>query len=175
MKSRRSMPAHNAQTLVYLDEIYIRADQIEPCLQAIQRLYRRIPDMMRDPNRYRSLMSRLPDWSTVSLQDEKPGSRQQRHSAHLVRALTAWRYESVLLESGRIQLNRFTGTRWGCDEMLFQTLAPYLEDNGKVHCLAGRDYWTYLFHQGQITIITGEDAIACQHGGYAAGSGRVLM
>lgn len=60
--------------------------------------------------------------------------------------LNAWRWEPLYDESGNIQQLEFTGEKLGDDELLFKTLAPFIEPDSFINFRGEDNYhWQYAF------------------------------
>ncbi len=71
--------------------------------------------------------------------------------ASLVDALAAWNYASTKKEDGSVEISEYVGEKWDYDELLFQTIAPFVENGGEIR-VQGEDgkLWRYLFVGGKI-------------------------
>ena len=69
----------------------------------------------------------------------------------LVDALEAWRYDAHEDPNGDVHLNYFRGEKWGDDEVLYEALAPFVEEGATIEC-RGEDgcQWRYLFEGGKV-------------------------
>lgn len=67
----------------------------------------------------------------------------------LVEAFEAWRYEAKLQENGDLNVYQFTGEKWGDDEVLWVTIAPFVAPKGFIS-VYGEDNseWHYEFEHG---------------------------
>ena len=84
---------------------------------------------------------------------------------NLVAALDAWRYsaeegaEMTPLEQlglghqhRDVVLNYFEGEKWGDDEQLWETLAPFVDEGGIItFCGEDNHRWRYVFEKGGLT------------------------
>lgn len=76
--------------------------------------------------------------------------------ASLDEALRSWRYEPEQRNDGSVEVVRFMGEKWGDDETLYRTIAPFVRDVCRIEC-RGEDgaLWAYDFRKGEIVQWTG--------------------
>ena len=73
----------------------------------------------------------------------------------LVDAFRAWRYSATVKDNGNVVIEYFNGEKWGDDETLYATIAPFVK-NGKtisqIRC-HGEDgcHWRFAFVKGSVT------------------------
>lgn len=74
----------------------------------------------------------------------------------LADALRSWRYEPEQRNDGSVEIVRFMGEKWGDDETLYHTIAPFVKDGGSIEC-KGEDgaLWAYDFREGELVQLTG--------------------
>lgn len=76
---------------------------------------------------------------------------------NLVAAFGAWRYDAAELDDGNIQIEYFNGEKWGDDEFLFRTIAPYVVPGASIEVRGDDDcVWRYRFHDGRVYEDSGE-------------------
>jgi len=113
---------------IEIDNVVIPADKVEYCLKAINKL--------QEKDR---------SWSWV-----EKGERE-----NLQEAFSAWRYSSNFDLEGNLTLEYFEGEKLGDDEILFNTIAPFIRDNDPkpmISCVGEEhERWRYIFDNGTIT------------------------
>jgi hypothetical protein len=74
----------------------------------------------------------------------------------LADALRSWRHEPEQGNDGSVEIVRFMGEKWGDDETLYHTIAPFVKDGGSIAC-KGEDgsLWAYDFRNGKLVQLTG--------------------
>ncbi len=75
--------------------------------------------------------------------------------ATLSDGLHAWRYTGKVLPEGLV-ITRYLGNQWGLEELMFQTIAPYLANNASIHCMSRQKYWVYTFLNGKMKTTIGD-------------------
>jgi len=70
--------------------------------------------------------------------------------SNLVEAFTEWRYEVDVDNEGNIRLNYFNGEKWGDDETLYATIAPFVADSSIMVIGEDGDIWGYEFENGSM-------------------------
>lgn len=62
-----------------------------------------------------------------------------------------WRWHPFTDQEGNITELEFTGEKYGDDEILFKTLAPFIEDNSQINFRGeDGDKWQYRFNNKQM-------------------------
>jgi hypothetical protein len=69
----------------------------------------------------------------------------------LTEAFLAWRYHACTDDNGDVVVEFFEGSKWGDDEQLYTTIAPYVNNGGMITC-HGEDgsNWRYIFENNQV-------------------------
>lgn len=117
---------------VELTDVRIPADNVADCLAAINAMH----DL------------KAPWNSKYSWVTDPSGNGFKSLKA----AFEAWRYDAFVdEEDGSVTIDCFEGEKWGDDEQLFQTIAPFVEDEGLIEC-RGEDgaQWRYAFNDGSL-------------------------
>ncbi len=139
-------------TTILLNGLYIPPANYHVCLNAINNLYHKCSDnYLNDPalafyNRIQpeSLKRLLPPFMYT-----KPCPAQGFNT--LKEAFNAWRYD-INEQGNGLHVHRFLGKQWGCDEVLFHTIAPFVSRPASVHCVSySGESWVYHFDKGNIT------------------------
>jgi len=77
----------------------------------------------------------------------------------LTEAINAWNYEVFHNEDGSIALECYDGKKWGDDEVLYKTIAPFVRDGGEIEVIgesgAGGDKMFVCKTHGPITATEG--------------------
>jgi len=75
--------------------------------------------------------------------------QQLANAETLIEAFDAWRYEFVKYDDGII-LENFNGEKLGDDAFLWETLAPFIKDDGFIE-VHGEDnyFWRWKFNDGK--------------------------
>ena len=111
--------------------VTIPADKVADCLAAINRLHagKRYP------------------WV-----DDPPGGSFPT----LVKALASWRYEAEERADGSVELQYFADEKLGDDETLYEAIAPFVADGGRIDCRGEDDcLWRYCFRNGAVEMLSG--------------------
>jgi hypothetical protein len=64
-------------------------------------------------------------------------------------AFRAWRYDTWVDADGNFSIIGFTGQKWGDDETLYKTIAPFAEGEIRCHGEDGEN-WAYKFEGGKL-------------------------
>ena len=66
-------------------------------------------------------------------------------------AFDSWRYETEFDENENLVIIMFEGEKWGDDEVLYNTIAPFVQ-NGAIITIYGEDHeqWSYQFENQEI-------------------------
>ena len=74
----------------------------------------------------------------------------------LVKALDNWRYEAEEQADGSVELQYFAGEKLGDDEALYEAIAPFVSDGGRIDCRGEDDcLWRYCFSKGAVEMLSG--------------------
>jgi hypothetical protein len=75
----------------------------------------------------------------------------------LEEALLAWRFSTIELDDGGLELDYSDSSKLGQEELLFENIAPFVNDGGEVRCV-GEDntYWRWRFANGTLVEECGE-------------------
>lgn len=69
----------------------------------------------------------------------------------LVDAFKDWRYDAYVDRNNNLKVQYFEGEKWGDDETLFATIAPFVEHGGSATCQGEEgEKWRYLFEHGKL-------------------------
>lgn len=126
-------------------DITIPKDKVEDCLKAINELH--TPENLKnasggsypDGEKWHSWVQNPPAGGFVNLQD----------------AFDAWRYETRN-SNGDIKVERFSGEKWGDDELLYNTIAPFVSNGNIYVCGEDDEHWKYEFKDGQAKHLSGK-------------------
>jgi hypothetical protein len=71
--------------------------------------------------------------------------------SRLVDAFDGWRYDAKECDNGGVALISFDGEKWGDDEILYKTIAPFVKSSGEI-LVRGEDgaVWKYVFNDGKV-------------------------
>lgn len=121
------------------NQLKIKQENFQKCLEAIKSLHGQ------ETNNYQNK-------SHFSWVDEK---FYQLNS--LDQILNEWRWKPLYDENGNIQQLEFNGEKLGDDEILFKTLAPFIEPDSFIN-FRGEDneHWQYAFNGKTIRELKGE-------------------
>lgn len=74
----------------------------------------------------------------------------------LATALSAWSFETSVLDSGDLALDYFSGEKLGQEDLMLQEIAPYVDEGGFIEC-RGEDnaIWRWYFDGKKIIEQTG--------------------
>lgn len=131
-----------------LREVVIPADKVEGCLAAIN-------EMHKDHNleAYASGGSFGGDSASKPVRERKWYSWVTNPPPEgfpdLKDALEAWRYEVSVLGDGSVKIEYFAGEKYGNDERLFRSIAPFVVEGATIDC-RGEDgaLWRFVFENG---------------------------
>lgn len=128
---------------VELDDVKISSENIDKCLEAINGMFTP-KGLSRGGGGTYCNGKTTKSYSWVGT--PKNGFKTLRE------ALNAWRYATEADYSGAIVLTDFIGEKIGDDELLFEAIAPFVEDGGIAY-FTGEDssQWRYLFENGAVT------------------------
>lgn len=74
----------------------------------------------------------------------------------LVDAFEEWRYDAHENKNGDVQIDYFAAEKWGNDEILYETIAPFLSKNAKIYCTgSNNEHWKYTFKNGKMKSSSG--------------------
>jgi len=75
---------------------------------------------------------------------------------HIEDALRAWRWDGYFDDDGNLLIVYFLGEKYGDDNILFEAIAPFVEDGGYIQ-MQGEDgcVWRWLFKDGKLEEQTG--------------------
>lgn len=75
----------------------------------------------------------------------------------LVAALEEWRYSATTHDNGDVEIEYFTGEKWGDDPRLFDVIAPFVSENAVIFC-RGEDgsHWKHVFKDGKCEELEGK-------------------
>lgn len=147
---------------IEITDIRILAEKVAECLAAINAMHD--PATMRDKAGGGSTDGSV--WYSFTRNPPESGFRS------LVNAFEAWRYDAFVDEDdGSVVIDCFDGEKWGDDEQLFQTIAPFVEGEGLI-LVRGEDgaQWRYTFNNGEMTEQTAK--IVWSRGHWPTGSVR---
>ncbi|MFW5887888.1 MAG: hypothetical protein ACOCUH_03715 [Bacteriovoracia bacterium] len=113
---------------ISLNNVFITKPYVQPCLKAINELCK----------------NTLPGQFSWVDSPPKDGWKD------LVLAFKEWRYFCLRI-GGCILLASFEGSKWGDDEILYETIAPFVSEDCFIECI-GEDgcKWKYLFLSGEV-------------------------
>jgi hypothetical protein len=125
------------------DKVVIPAAKVQDCLRAVNGLF--------TPEALKALKENAP-FGHYSWVDDLPEGGFQ----HLFDAFAAWRYEAYNRD-GDVCLRCFTGEKWGNDEVLFNAIAPFVQEGGEIRCIGEGNYqWKYVFKGGKCRELEGK-------------------
>jgi len=151
-------------TFMYLHNVAIPLEKHDECLKVVNDLYQSLQNIPSAAS-YIDMAKMLPSWSNL----QPPSEIYSRHFPiggfkTLEKAFFFWRY--LLKDEGDVShVSKFFGNRWGFDEILFNTIAPFVNDGATIHCLSEDNYWSYIFQDGAAVLVTGIQAVHLQHTG----------
>jgi hypothetical protein len=132
---------------IELKAVRIPADKVEGALEAINALH---TDEM--------LMKKADGGLFDKSQKGKPVRKIRWYSwvgnpkgdggfSDLQKAFSSWRYRANVTDEGDVELECFTGEKWGNDPILFEAIAPFVSEGAEIH-VRGEDgiKWSYSFN-----------------------------
>jgi len=76
---------------------------------------------------------------------------------NLQKALLEWRYDNKVDKNGNVIITYFHGEKWGDDELLFKTIAPFVKNNSTIEVTGEDDnHWRYVFSNKQVKMEKGK-------------------
>jgi hypothetical protein len=146
--------------MVLIENVVIDGRNAEACLDAINALY--VPDVMRSRAQAGAFGVAPSDENVLSVMWYMYTSNPGRQGfGTLEEAFNAWRYavdvgaHNAALpmdNTETVRLAGFMGNVWGQDELLYETIAPYVDRGGVITVWRGDalDAWRYVFYGSAI-------------------------
>lgn len=131
-----------------ISNVNISAINENACLAAINKMFDR--EVMKKNASGRSFSLNNQDWSLDNIYYSWVQTPKNGFTS-LVDAFREWGYETLIYNGDRLNLEYRDSEKWGDDEQLFATIAPFVESVGMITIL-GEDgaHWRYIFDNGKI-------------------------